>query len=90
MSEEVMWELVGEVYSRLEADMIESHLKALEIPCLLIQESAGHSVYPVNLGALGKVEIYVPAENAEEVKTLLHSFNAATPEEGEDSEEEAG
>ena len=85
MSEEVKWEMIGEIYGRLEADMIESHLKALGIPCQLIQEGAGHSVYPVNIGALGKVEIYVPSVNAEEAKAILHSFEENAPEEPEEA-----
>ena len=58
--DELIYENITEVYGRLEAEMIESLLEAEGIDVELVQESIGHSIYPVSVDGLGRVQIFVP------------------------------
>jgi hypothetical protein len=75
------WEKVGEVQGRLEAELIESYLEAHGVDVELIQEALGHSVIPVMIDGLGRVQIFVPKEKAIEARELLSTFAAGEPEE---------
>jgi hypothetical protein len=58
--DELTYENIAEVNGRLEAEMIESLLEAEGIDVELVQESIGHSIYPVSVDGLGRVQIFVP------------------------------
>ncbi|MGB8213342.1 MAG: hypothetical protein WCE68_07260 [Anaerolineales bacterium] len=72
--DEMMYEKLTEVQGRLEAELIESFLEANGVDAELIQESIGHSVYPVTINGLGRVQIFIPKDKAQEALELLKDF----------------
>jgi hypothetical protein len=77
---------LSEVQGRLEAEMIESFLEAQGIDVELVQESVGHSIYPVTIDGLGKVEIFVPKEKAAEAAEYLQAYQDGSLQEDGDHE----
>ena len=69
------WEVLTEVQGRLEAELIESYLKANEVDVELVQESVGHSAFPVMINGLGRVQIFVPKDKISDARNLLNDFN---------------
>ncbi len=76
--DEMKWELLEEVYGRLEADAIESLLEAEGIDVELFQEAIGHLAFPVTVDGLGRVQIFVPKEKAEEAHSWLTAYREGT------------
>lgn len=72
--EEVKWELVGVFNGRLEAELVESFLRARGIEVALFQEAVGHHIYPVTVDGLGRVELFVPKESTSEARQLIAEF----------------
>lgn len=72
--DELKYEKLSEVQGRPEADMIESYLEAQGIDVELIQESVGHSAFPVMVDGLGRVQIFVPKDKIQEAREWLKSF----------------
>jgi hypothetical protein len=56
------WKTLLEVYDRTEAEIIKMSLKTRGIQAELFQEGAG-SLYRVNVGVLGRVEICVTPDD---------------------------
>ncbi len=54
----------------------ESYLEANGIDVELVQESIGHTVYPVTVDMLGLVQVFVPKEKAKAAKKLLEKFRS--------------
>jgi hypothetical protein len=77
------WEKLTEVQGRLEAELIESFLEAHGVDVELIQESVGHSAFPVMIDGLGRVQIFISKDKSDEAQDLLRVFR-----EGSSSEEE--
>ena len=76
------WEKLSEVQGRLEAELIESFLEANGVDVELVQESIGHSAFPVMVDGLGRVQIFVPKEKIIAAGQLLKDFQeGASPEE---------
>ena len=75
--EELKWELLAEVQGRLEAEFIKSYLEAQGVDVELFQESVGQHIYPVTIDGLGRVQIFVPKEQAPEARQLLNDYNNA-------------
>jgi hypothetical protein len=75
------WERLIEVQGRLEAELIESYLEANGVDVELIQESVGHSAFPVMVDGLGRVQIFIPKEKAQEAHVLLKEFNEGSNQE---------
>jgi hypothetical protein len=75
------WEILTEIQGRLEAEVIESYLEANGVDVELIQESIGHSAFPVMVDGLGRVQIFVPKDNIQEARELLNDFNVGTNQE---------
>lgn len=75
--DELKWELLTEVQGRLEAEFIKSYLEAEGIETELFQESVGHHIYPVTINGLGRVQIFVSKEQAEEARQILEAYNNA-------------
>lgn len=73
---DMKYEMLTEVSSRLEADLLESYLEANEIDVELFQESIGQNAFPVSTDLLGRVQIFVPKEKIEEAKQLLNNFDS--------------
>ena len=73
--EKMKYELLTELSSRLEADLLESYLEANGIDVELFQESVGHSAFPVTIDMLGHVQVFVPADKVKQASKLLDTFN---------------
>ncbi|HNE05060.1 MAG TPA: DUF2007 domain-containing protein, partial [Anaerolineales bacterium] len=74
--DELKYDLLTELTNRMQADLLESFLEANGIDVELFQESVGHSIYPVTIDLLGRVQVFVPKDKIEQAKILLEEFNA--------------
>ncbi len=74
MKEEMKYELLTELTSRLEADLLESYLEANDIDVELFQESIGQNAYPVTIDMLGRVQVFVPKEKIEQARELFEAY----------------
>ena len=83
--DELKWEMLTTVQGRMEADVLKTYFEAHGIEIELIQEAVGHHIYPVTVNGLGRVELFVAKEQAEEARKLLEEYNNAptTEEENE-------
>lgn len=72
--DELKWEILDEVQGRLEAEFVKSYLEAEGIEVELFQESIGHHIYPVTVDGLGRVQIFVPKEQAQEARRLYEDY----------------
>lgn len=72
--DDMKYELLIELNSRMEADLLKSYLESQDIPVELFQESVGHSIYPVAITGLGSVQVFVPKEKARQAKKALGLF----------------
>jgi hypothetical protein len=79
--DQLTYENIAEVSGRLEAEMIESYLEAQGIDVELIQESIGHSSYPVTVDGLGRVQIFVPKKKVIEARKWLKVYRDGIQEE---------
>lgn len=77
MDDEMKWELLAEVQGRWEADIIKAYLAGSGIDSELFQEAAGQ-LFPTSLDILGRVQIFVPKDQAEEARKLLEEYNNAS------------
>ena len=83
--DELKWEMLTEVFGRLDAEAIKSLLEAEDIPVELFQEAIGHHVFPVMVDGLGKVQIFVPKGKINEAREWLAEYQNADPnQQGED------
>lgn len=73
---DMKYDLLMELHSRLEADLLESYLEANGIDVELIQESIGQHIYPVTVDGLGRVQVFVPAKKVKAAHQLLEKFNS--------------
>ncbi len=71
---DLKYELLIELNSRMEADLLKGFLEAHEIPVELFQESIGQNIYPVTITGMGTVQVFVPKENTEEAHEILKLF----------------
>ncbi len=71
---DLKYELLIELNSRMEANLLKSFLEAHEIPVELFQESIGQNIYPVTITGMGTVQVFVPKENTEEAHEILKLF----------------
>jgi hypothetical protein len=79
--DQLTYEKLTEVNGRLEAEMIESLLEAEGIDVELVQESIGHTIYPVNIDGLGRVQIFVPKDKVDEAREWLKMYREGIQEE---------
>ena len=79
--DELTYENIADVNGRLEAEMIESFLEAHGIDVELVQESIGHSAYPITIDGLGHVQIFVPKIKVIEARELLEMYKTGNSEE---------
>ena len=68
------YQLLVELNSRMEADLLKAYLEAQDIPAELFQESIGQNVYPVSISGLGSVQVFVPKAKFDEAKSALEIF----------------
>lgn len=78
--DQLKYEVLVEVFGRLEAELIESYLEAQGIDVELVQESVGHSVYPVTVDGLGRVQLFVPKKKISEAREWLASYRTGIDE----------
>ncbi|MBL8051537.1 MAG: DUF2007 domain-containing protein [Anaerolineales bacterium] len=74
---DMKYELLTELNSRLEAELLESYLEANEIDVELFQESVGQNAFPVTTDLLGRVQVFVPKEKMKEARKMLLLFTEA-------------
>ena len=72
--DELKYELLAEVYGRMEAELIKSYLEAHGIDVELFQESIGQNIYPTTIDSLGNVQIFVSKDKIEEAIELLEEI----------------
>lgn len=72
---EMKYELLVELHSRMQADLLESYLEANGVDAELFQESVGHTAFPVTVDGLGLVQVFVPGDKLKTAKALLEKFN---------------
>lgn len=74
--DELKYEMLTERSSRMEADLLESYLEANGIDVELFQEAVGHSVFPVTVEMLGRVQVFVPKAKLKAARKLLENFES--------------
>jgi len=72
--DELKYELLAEVYGRMEAELLKSYLEAHEIDVELFQESIGQNAYPTTVDMLGNVQIFVSKDKIQEALELLEEI----------------
>ena len=83
--EEQSWEVITTVPGDMYAEILRGLLEAQGIPVVLSQEGIGRSVYAVNVGLFGKVEILVPSAYKEQAFQVLKDYESGAFE-SEDEE----
>ncbi len=79
--DQLTWDMLVEIQGRLEADLIKSYLEAHGIDVELVQESIGHSAFPVTVDGLGRVQIFVAKDKVAEAKDWLKVYRQGKSEE---------
>ena len=74
--EEQSWEVITTVPGDMYAEILRGLLEAQGIPVVLSQEGIGRSVYAVNVGLFGKVEILVPTAYKEQALQVLKDYES--------------
>ena len=69
------WELLTEANGRMQADLWKSYLEAEGIEVELFQEAVGH-LYGITIDGLGRVQLFVPKEQASQARELLAAYNS--------------
>lgn len=77
--DELKWDMLTEVYGRMEAEGIKSLLEAEGIQVELIQEAAGR-IYAVTVDGLGRVQIFVPKKQLKEAREWLKIYREGQPD----------
>lgn len=72
--DEMKYELLTELSSRMQAELLESYLEANGVDVELFQESVGQNAFPVTIDMLGHVQVFVPREKLKKAKKLLENF----------------
>jgi hypothetical protein len=69
-------EIVESTAGDIQAEILRGFLEAQGFKVFLSQEGAGHSVYAMTVGELGRVDILVPASQAEAARQVLEDYRA--------------
>jgi hypothetical protein len=78
--DKLKWELLTETNGRMQADLLKSYLEAQGIQVEYFQEAVGH-LYGITIDGLGRVQLFVPKEQAAEARELLAAYNTSAGEE---------
>jgi hypothetical protein len=78
------WEVIETIAGEFQAELLRGLLEAQGIPVVLSQEGAGRSLYPVTVGALGKVDVLVPSSYREQALQVIRDYNAGAFEESDE------
>ena len=76
--DQMKWELLSEVQRPLKAELIKSYLESQGIEVELFQECIRRHLYPTTVDGLGRVQIFVPKEQATEAEQRLEEYNWST------------
>lgn len=87
--DEQSWEVITTVPGDMYAEILRGLLEAQGIPVVLSQEGIGRSVYAVNVGLFGKVEILVPSAYKEQALQVLKDYESGAFQ-AEDEEDNPG
>ena len=79
--DQLTYEILAEVFGRMDAELIESLLEAEGIDVELVQESVGHTIYPVSVDGLGRVQIFVPKSKIQDAREWLKAYREGIQEE---------
>ncbi len=74
---QLKWALLTQINGRPEADLLQSYLQAHGLEVELIQEAAGHNVYPVTIDGLGRVQLFVSKTQEADARKWLNEYNRA-------------
>ena len=74
--DDLKYEVLTEVSGRPEGEFLKSYLEANGIDVVLFQESVGQTM-GITVDGLGRVQIFVPKEQAAEARQLLEEYNNA-------------
>jgi hypothetical protein len=74
LMDELKYELLAEVYGKMEAELIKSYLEAYGIDVELFQESVGQNIYPTTIDTLGNVQIFVSKDKIKDALELLEKI----------------
>jgi hypothetical protein len=80
------WEVVETIAGEFQAELIRGLLEAQGIPVVLSQEGAGHGIFPVTIGKLGKVEVLVPSSYREQALQVIQAYEAGAFEDSGDTD----
>jgi hypothetical protein len=73
---DLSWEVIDEVVGEIQAELLRGLLEAQGIQVWLSQEGIGHSIYPVNIPPLGKIQILTPANQSQAARVILEDYYA--------------
>jgi hypothetical protein len=85
--DELTYDFLTEIQGRWQADLLKSYFEACGVDVELFQESLGQHIYPTTLDILGRVEIFVSKEQAENARKFLDEYNNSKINEEEKDEE---
>jgi len=84
--DEMKYLKITEVFGRMEADLVESYLEANGVDVELVQDSIERTSY---VTMMGRVQVFVPIDKAEEARELLKAYREELIEEPDEEDEEA-
>jgi len=73
MSEEIV--VVETTSGMMEAEILRGLLESMNISVCLSHESAGN-IYALGVGRLGRVDLMVPADQADEARRIITDYHA--------------
>jgi hypothetical protein len=73
MSEEIV--VVETISGMMEAEILRGLLESMNISVCLSHESAG-KIYALGVGRLGRVDMMVPADQADEARRIIADYHA--------------
>ena len=73
MSEEIV--VVETTSGMMEAEILRGLLESMNISVCLSHESAGQ-IYALGVGRLGRVDMLVPADQADEARRIIADYHA--------------
>lgn len=68
--------VVGSVFGRQEAEILQSYLRAQGLDCVLSQEGAGIAI-GITVDGLGEVQILVPSPQKDQALEAIAHYRAA-------------
>ena len=72
--DDLKWELLTETNGRMQADLVKSYLLAEGVEVEFFQEAIGH-IYGITIDGLGRVQLFVPKEQAALARQILAAYN---------------